>query len=159
VTDALSGNDNVADVTQAALTGAAQAVGATAAMIMVSTTRTTLSCIWSPPVSPTRRWFASAKPASLDAPLPHCDTLRSRTITLWRSRLERDIEYPDLADHPADHQAWAFVPLLAGTEVSECSSSLGVSIAISRHRYFAPGRRRAPVRPRSRTGPYPRRRT
>jgi serine phosphatase RsbU (regulator of sigma subunit)/PAS domain-containing protein len=113
VTDALSGNDNVADVTQAALTGAAQAVGATAAMIMVSDHKNdTLVHLVSTGLTD-ETLVRLRQPASLDAPLPHCDTLRSRTITLWRSRLERDIEYPDLADHPADHQAWAFVPLLA----------------------------------------------
>ena len=50
-------------------------------------------------------------PAPFDALLPQCDTLRSRTITLWRSRAERDAQYPEFARRSADHQAWAFVPM------------------------------------------------
>jgi serine phosphatase RsbU (regulator of sigma subunit)/PAS domain-containing protein len=122
VTDALSGSDSVTDVTQAALVGAAQAVGASSAMIMVSDQRDdTLVHLVSTGLSDASL-DRLREAAPVDASLPHCDTLRARTITLWRSRLERDIEYPGLADVPADHQAWAFVPLLA--------SGRGIGVAI-----------------------------
>jgi len=49
----------------------------------------------------------------LDDHLPHCDTWRTRAMTLWRSRAERDLECPELAGSSGDLQAWAFVPMVA----------------------------------------------
>jgi len=113
VTDALSEGNDVLDVTEAALAGAASAVGASAAMVM------TLSEPDDVLVHLASTGLADAtfdhlrEPARLEAPLPHSDTLRSRTITLWGSRVERDLEYPNLAEYRTENQAWAFVPLLA----------------------------------------------
>ena len=61
------------------------------------------------------------EPATMDDLMPHCDTLRTGTITLLGSRGERDIEYPDLASCSSDHQALAFVPLSAAKKpVARC---------------------------------------
>ena len=113
VTEALSGSDDVSDVIEVALTGAGQAVAASAAVLMaLDPTDDRLV-----PVAATGLTDVTLarlqEPADVDAPLPHCDTLRSQMITLWRSRAERDREYPELAGYSADHQAWAFVPMSA----------------------------------------------
>jgi PAS domain-containing protein len=113
VTEALSGSNDVADVTQLALTGAAQAVGASAAMLVAldpdNRALTSMASTGLTDETLTRLQKATAT----DARLPHCDALRSQTLILWGSRAERDTEYPALADYPADHQSWAFVPLVA----------------------------------------------
>ncbi|HTT87675.1 MAG TPA: SpoIIE family protein phosphatase, partial [Acidimicrobiales bacterium] len=49
----------------------------------------------------------------LDEHLPSCDAWRARAMTLWGSRAQRDLEYPELAESSGDLQAWAFVPLVA----------------------------------------------
>jgi PAS domain S-box-containing protein len=115
VTEALSESDNVAEVSELALSGAAQAVGASAAMIMGLDKKDTGLL----PLSSTGLCDDTLarlrQPVPLEAPLPHCDTFRSQTITLWPSRVERLLGYPDLAGYSSDHQAWAFVPLTVGT--------------------------------------------
>jgi serine phosphatase RsbU (regulator of sigma subunit)/PAS domain-containing protein len=113
VTEALSGNDGVAEVTGVALAGAAQAVGASSALIMVVDPKgdTLVSLGTTGLVDATLTRLRET--ARCDGPLPHAETLQARTITLWESRAERDAEYPDLAEYSSDHQAWAFVPLLA----------------------------------------------
>jgi len=112
VTAAIPGSDNVGDVTHVALAGAAQAVGASAAMIMASDpdTGTLVHLASTGLIDETLAHLR--EPVPLDAPMPQSDTLRSHLITLWGSRAERDIEYPHLAGHVSDHQAWAFVPLM-----------------------------------------------
>ncbi len=111
VTEVLSESLEVTDVARVALTGAAQAVGAAAAVLMVlDPHRGSLVPLASTGL--TDRILAHLRePVGLDAPLPHCDALNSRTITSWGSRAERDARYPDLAPYSADHQSWAFVPL------------------------------------------------
>jgi PAS domain S-box-containing protein len=112
VTEALSGSDSVADVTHVALTGAARAVGASAAMLLALDIKddTLVHLASTGLIDDTLAHFR--KPAPLAAPMPHCDSLRSQRITLFESRLQRDVEYPELASYSADHQAWVFVPLL-----------------------------------------------
>jgi GAF domain-containing protein len=113
VTKALAGGDTVADVIHAALPGAAQAVGASAALLLVCNPNDeTLARLASTGLHD-ETLAALGQTVSLDAAWPHTDSLRSRTITLWASRLERDAEYPALAALTAEHQSWAFVPLLA----------------------------------------------
>ncbi len=111
ITEALSASLRVADVARAALTGAMQALGASAAVLigldpggdsLVPLASTGLS-----DVTVSRL----LEPVARDAHLPHCDTLRSGTITVWGSRAELDMQYPALADHSSNHQAWAFVPM------------------------------------------------
>ncbi len=111
VTEVLSGNHKVSEVTRTVLTGAAQAVAASAAVLIAvkDDNLVPLASVGLTDVIVARL----QQPAALDAHLPHCDALRSRTITRWGSRAERDIEYPDLVNSSADHQAWAFVPMLA----------------------------------------------
>ncbi len=112
VTDALSGSHTVAEVIQVALTEAAQAVGASAATLMaLDQTDDVLVHLASTGLADATSRRLQDR-SSREAPLPHCDSLRSQTITLWGSRAERDIEYPNLAQYSAEHQAWAFVPLL-----------------------------------------------
>jgi serine phosphatase RsbU (regulator of sigma subunit)/PAS domain-containing protein len=117
VTDALSGSGSVGDVTQVALTGAAAAVGASAAVLLAHDHRSNaLEHLASTGLmDATLQRLADG--VTVDAPMPHCDTVRSRTITLWGSRAERDSAYPGLAGLSSDHQAWAFVPLLAQDKV------------------------------------------
>jgi PAS domain S-box-containing protein len=113
VTEALSGGDSVADVIRVALAGAANAVGASAAVIMaLDGPGTTLAHLASTGLSDDTL-VRLREPATMDDLMPHCDTLRTGTITLLGSRGERDIEYPDLASCSSDHQALAFVPLSA----------------------------------------------
>lgn len=113
VTETLSGTDNVADVTHLALAGAAQAVGASAATILVFDPKDDALVHLASTGLTDEIMSRFKEPVLLAAPMPHCDSLRFRAITLWRSRVERDIEYPHLAGYSAEHQAWAFVPLLA----------------------------------------------
>jgi PAS domain-containing protein len=112
VTDALSGSGTVADVTQVAAIGAARAVGASAAMIMGLDDKasTLLPLSWTGFTDETVYY---REPVALAAPLPPADALRSRTIGLIGSPADRDSRYPDLPRDPNDHQAWAFVPLVA----------------------------------------------
>ncbi len=113
VTEALSASHDVSDVVEVALTGAAQAVAASAAVLMaLDPTNNTLVAVASTGLTDATV-ARLQEPAALGARLPHCDTLRSQTITLWRSRAERDTEYPELAAHASDHQSWAFVPMSA----------------------------------------------
>jgi serine phosphatase RsbU (regulator of sigma subunit)/PAS domain-containing protein len=111
VTEALSSGRAVADVTQVALLGAAEAVGASAAVLMVLD-HDNLVPMGSTGLSDGTLAFLR-EPSLLDAQLPHCDALRSRTIQVWGSKGERDTEYPHLVSYSADHQSWAFVPLLS----------------------------------------------
>ena len=112
LTEALAGRDSVVEVTQMALERAAQAVGASAAMIAGFDDRRAVLA----PLATTglcdELLELLQQPADLHAPLPHCTTLASRTITLWRSRRARDLDYPHLVRYRSDHQAWAFVPLM-----------------------------------------------
>jgi len=111
VTEALSDGRTVADVAEVALKSAAQAVDASAAVLVAVDSRaaalTPIAATGLSDVTLSRL----QQPAPLDAQLPHCDALRSRTIMLWGSKDDRDTQYPDFADSSTDHQAWALVPL------------------------------------------------
>lgn len=117
VTETLSGRGTVADVTQVALTGAAQAVRASSAMIMVPDERAVslVPLSWSGQADDSMDRFRQA--TSLEARLPTSDTLRTATITLLGTPAERDHAYPDLAGGSGDLRAWAFVPLVAQDRV------------------------------------------
>jgi len=111
VTEALSASHDVSDVVEVALSGAAQAVAASAAVLMaLDPTDNALVAVASTGLTDATV-ARLQEPAPLGARLPHCDTLRSQTITLWRSRTERDTEYPELAAYASDHQSWALVPM------------------------------------------------
>ncbi len=111
ITGALSGGVDQADVTRATLEGAAHVLGASAGVLVEHVADTDLVV----PLAATGLTDGTLAilqdPAPYDSSLPHCDTLRSGTVTLWRSRAERDDQYPQLAGRSADHQAWAFVPM------------------------------------------------
>ncbi|MGH9016760.1 MAG: PAS domain-containing protein, partial [Acidimicrobiales bacterium] len=113
VTETLSSADDAIDVTRAVLTGAAQAVGASAAVIMaLDPGSDNLVHLASSGLSDATLSYLEAI-APLAAELPHSDALRTRSLTTWSSRAERDAKYPALRSISADHQSWAFVPLLS----------------------------------------------
>ena len=112
ITEALSERGTIADVTQAALTGAVRAVDASAAVLMAQGPGDELVPLASTGLEDSTLGRLQ-QPVSLGAHLPHCDALRSRTIVHWGSRAERDLEYPELGRYSGDHQAWAFVPILS----------------------------------------------
>ena len=129
VTDALSGGDNVADVTHAALTGAAQAVGASAAMIMALDEhgrRPRASGLDGPRrrhPGPTPRTGSTRRAAT---PLRHAAVAGDHPVG---DRAPNETSStPTSPSYGADHQAWAFVPLIGrGQRASAWSSSPGVS--------------------------------
>jgi PAS domain-containing protein len=113
ITDALSASLDAAGVMEVALTGALQAMEASAAALMVCDSNSDKLV----PVA-----FAGLndatlarlhEPSDLGTRLPHCDVVRTQSVKLWGSRAERDAEYPELTMYSTDHQAWAFVPMLA----------------------------------------------
>ncbi len=159
VTEALSGGDSVADVIRVALAGAANAVGASAAVIMaLDGAGATLAHLASTGLSDDTL-VRLREPASVDDPMPHCDTVRTGTITLLGSRGERDIEYPDLAGCSSDHQALGVRPSVGRRQTRRRSRlRLAPRSPVSRHRRLTPGRRRSSVCPGPRAGPHPRRR-
>jgi hypothetical protein len=66
---------------------------------------------YSPRVEETYKRF------SIDAPLPACDAVKTRSMVLLGDEAERDRRYPALAGQTMDHLAHAVVPLIYGERV------------------------------------------
>ncbi len=117
VTETLSGSATVADVTQVALTGAALAVGASGALVMVRDERadSLAPLAWTGEADDTMERFRRS--ASLDAKVPSSEAFRSARMILFGTPAERDGRYPELAGGSGPFRAWAFVPLVAQDRV------------------------------------------
>jgi serine phosphatase RsbU (regulator of sigma subunit)/PAS domain-containing protein len=113
VTEVLSGGSAIGDVAAVAVEGAAQSVGASAATIMTLDDKEEGLALLATTGLVDATLERLRHPAALTERLPHCDAVRSQTMILLGSRPERDADYPDLAGCPGEHQAWAFVPLVA----------------------------------------------
>jgi GAF domain-containing protein len=53
-----------------------------------------------------------SKPIQLGGRLPATNALRNGEPIFWSSLEERDTAYPEFAEFPSDHEAWAILPLI-----------------------------------------------
>jgi serine phosphatase RsbU (regulator of sigma subunit) len=112
VTAALSDTLNLGDVSQTIITSAANAVDASAAVLLVVRPKDgTVKTIATMGILETDLERVQGE-YSLDARTPATDALRVGQPIYWTSTKDRMEQYPDLAPAQDDFRSWAFVPLI-----------------------------------------------